>query len=103
MAAVPCPEKPLAKALRYDPQLRANVALLPIEAGDVIQGASFAAAPIGVRRGDKLALSSRVGPVTITRPVTALQSVRAGDKQLFVKTDDGEVFAVAIGPGSGAQ
>ena len=47
-----------------------------------------------IKRGDHLFLRSSVGPITIDRPVTALQSARYVDERLFVHTDDGEVLAV---------
>jgi len=93
--AVPCPAKPLQKAIRYDQSTGANVALIPLQAGDVIKGVSLAAAPT-FQKGQQLALSSRVGSVVIERPVTALQGARPGDRQIFVKTNDGDIFAAPI-------
>lgn len=91
----PCPEKGGASALRYDPAMGVNVATAALRAGDVIAKARLDAGP-AIRQGQRLLLASRTGSVTIERPVTAVQSARPSDGKIFVRTDDGEVFAAPI-------
>lgn len=92
---VSCPGHIAHQALRYDRASGANVALHDLEAGAIIAGAKLAEAP-ALRRGDRLSLSSSVGPVTIQRPVILVQDARPGDRQIFVKTNDGEILAAQI-------
>lgn len=54
-------------------------------------GLEIAAAP-SIKRGDRLFLVSKVGPITIDRPVTALQSSDAPAGKVFVRTGDGDVL-----------
>jgi hypothetical protein len=51
--------------------------------------------PAGIARGSSLTLVSRVGPVTITREVTAMQPGRPGGR-MFVRDPEGAVFSVRI-------
>lgn len=61
----------------------------------VINDMKPAMAP-AVTKGQRLTLASHAGPVTIERPVTALQAARPVDQRIFVRTDDGEIFAAPI-------
>lgn len=53
-----------------------------------------------VTRGQRVRLSSVVGPVTIERTVTALQNAGSSAMRLFVRSDDGEVFSAPLGTGT---
>ena len=70
--------------------LLAAVPAAPVDSGDSSPVAT------AISRGDRLTLVSHVGPITIERPVTALQGARPQDQRIFVRTDDGEVFAATI-------
>jgi hypothetical protein len=70
------------------------VAAAPIAAG-VPLGRLAPPPPHDVARGAELTLVSRAGPVTISRPVTALQPGRGG-RRLFVRDADGAVFAIRL-------
>ncbi|WP_135212647.1 flagella basal body P-ring formation protein FlgA [Vitreimonas flagellata] len=48
------------------------------------------------RKGDRLTLVIGAGPVTITRPVEALQDASPGES-LFVRDADGEIFSMPLG------
>lgn len=48
------------------------------------------------RKGDRLTLVIEAGPVTITRPVEALQDGGAGER-LFVRDADGAIFSMPLG------
>ncbi len=82
-------------ALRHDPATGGSIATAALKAGDVIRGGLLAAAP-QVRKGQRLRLSARSGPVVIERPVTAMQAARPADRRIFVQTDDGQVFAAPV-------
>lgn len=96
-----CPEPMPARALRFDAASGANIATRTLEAGSIIARAKLAEAP-ALRRGDKLRLASKVGPVTIERPVTLAQGARPNGRKVFVRTNDGEIIAAKI-EAEGAQ
>jgi len=54
-----------------------------------------AEAPL-VDRHQKLTLTSTSGPVTIERPVVALQRATKRDSRIFVRTSDGAVMSVPL-------
>jgi flagella basal body P-ring formation protein FlgA len=83
-----------AAPTRYNAATGAIVATSPLAAGDVIGRALPKAAP-DITRGDALTLVSRSGPVTVERPVAALQPARRGGR-VFVRTTDGQVFAMRV-------
>lgn len=87
-----CSGPTMNRAFRFDPGRRAVVASQTIPAGAFITryrdyGRTAAYA------GQSLSLISTVGPVTVSREVSALQSASADDR-LFVRTADGEVLSV---------
>ncbi len=51
--------------------------------------------PPYAKAGDRLVASARIGPVTVSRPVTALQPARRGS-DVFVRSEDGTVFAMPV-------
>ena len=49
-----------------------------------------------VRRGDKMTVTSTVGPVAIQRQVVALQEATPRQKRVFVRSSDGEIFSAPL-------
>lgn len=92
VTVVQCEAERTASSLQYDRATAATVASSAIRAGDYLGNVRLGqSAP--ARRGDKLTLRSQAGPVVIERSVVAMQGARATDQRLFVRTDDGAVFA----------
>lgn len=81
------------------PVRRDRASGMPVATGAIPAGAYLGrTADAGdrvVAAGAMLTLRSRAGPVTIERPVTALQPGRPGRK-LFVRDAEGAVFAVRL-------
>jgi hypothetical protein len=84
----------MAADVRYDAAHRTFVARRDLPAGSAL-GRLVAPAPDTVARGDALTLVSRVGPVTVERPVAALQPSREG-RRVFVRDGGGRVFAAPV-------
>lgn len=61
-----------------------------------LEAQDYAEPAPAVHRGEKLVLSSRAGAVRIERPVTAVQDASARAARVFVRTDDGQVFAAPL-------
>jgi flagella basal body P-ring formation protein FlgA len=87
-AEAPCAGE-AARALRYEPRLRAVRAIRDIDAGETIAALPAAMLP-DVRPGDTLYLIARVGTATVERAVTAAQPGRRG-QALFVRMPDGRI------------
>lgn len=81
--------------LRYDQRNGSLRALRNLDAGVPLGQLVTAPDRPTVEAGDKLTLVSRSGPVRITRTVTALQSVRNGQR-VFVQDGDGHVEAALL-------
>ena len=75
--------------------LSLGLLLAAVPAANSTEAEHRAAVPV-IAKGDRLTLVSQVGPITIERPVTALQGARPHDRRIFVRTDDGDVFAAPI-------
>lgn len=87
----PCASSSASPDFRFDAGRRAVIANRPLPKGTVIaryRGHGTVAA----YAGERVDLVSVVGPVAVTRTVTALQSAGPDDR-LFVRTDEGEVFS----------
>lgn len=84
----------VAADVRYDAARRMLVARRDLPAGSAL-GHLMVAAPETVTPGDRMTLISRAGPVTVERPVTALQRGRDG-RRVFVRDGAGHVFAAPI-------
>lgn len=97
--AVACDPARAAAAVVRDANRGMATAAAAIKAGDYL-GQLLVSEPPIVQRGDTLTLVSSVGPVRITRDVTALQAVPPGQHRLFVRTKDGSVFAAPIAAGA---
>lgn len=80
--------------VRRDTASRQLIAAIDLAAGTNVGRLAVTAAP-AVRRGESLRLVSRVGPVEIERPVTAMQEARPA-RRVFVRDADGQVFAVRL-------
>ena len=95
VAVVPCDQQRDAASVRLD---LANGSLLAGEA--LAQGTYVGSArltdPPAVRRGEMLTLRSQSGPVIIERPVVAMQASSQAEGRIFVRTDDGQVFATDV-------
>lgn len=91
-----CDDTRMAARLRFDPSSRSALAAGPVAVGDYLGAVRLGDAPT-VRRGDLLTLRSRSGPVTIERSVIAMQPAHTPDRKVFVKDEDGQVFAGPLG------
>jgi len=80
--------------VRYDAVRGSAVASRDLPAGSPL-GHLIVPPPAAVARGDAMTLVSRAGPVTVERPVTALQSVQDGGR-VFVRDGSGHVFAAPL-------
>ena len=85
---------PVSAGLRFDTARHVLVARRDLPAGSPL-GRLVAAPAEAVARGDAMTLVSRAGPVTIERPVTALQPGREGGR-VFVRDSAGHIFAAPI-------
>jgi hypothetical protein len=77
--------------MRYDPSVRAVRALRPVHAGERLPFISRALLA-QVSPGQRLFVSTSVGPVVVSREVDALQPSAAG-RALFVRGADGAIFS----------
>jgi len=91
IAAGPCAT--MTAAIRYDAARGYLVARRDLPAGSPL--GHLVAPTATVARGDAMTLVSRAGPVTVERPVTALQSGREG-RRVFVRDSGGHVFAAPV-------
>jgi hypothetical protein len=92
IAAGPCAMA--TPALRYDAASGYLVARHDLPAGSPL-GHLAVPPPATVARGEAMTLISRAGPVTIERPVTALQPGHVG-RRVFVRDSRGHVFAAPV-------
>jgi hypothetical protein len=88
--AVPCGSAHLTPAFRYDRFGGAPRLSRPVAAGEVVRSVVSAGA---IRPGTPLHLTVAAGTIRIQRDVWAVQAARTG-QALFVRTRDGDVFAV---------
>lgn len=91
VAAVAC-QVPVARALRYDRELRVVRATRPIEAGQCLLGAHLEDGPV-IAPGQQVSAVTKVGAIQVERRVETLQAARPGGK-LFVRGQDGAAFSV---------
>lgn len=92
IASGPCTAA--AVAIRYDAARGYLVARRDLPAGSPL-GHLVVPPPATVAKGDAMTLVSRVGPVTVERSVTALQSGSVG-RRVFVRDRGGHVFAAPV-------
>jgi hypothetical protein len=94
VASSPCDPHRDAAAIRFD---RGSAAVRA--GGDLAEGSYLGRVELpaerGVEAGDRLTLTSVVGPVRIDRDVVALQSGRRG-RGLFVRDSDGQAIAAPL-------
>jgi flagella basal body P-ring formation protein FlgA len=93
-APAPCMPTSPAAAVAYERQSGSVRAETDLDAGTPL-GRIRLPASRGVAAGERLILTSTVGPVRIRREVTALQPGRGGGR-LFVRTGDGEILAAPV-------
>ncbi|WP_066807583.1 flagella basal body P-ring formation protein FlgA [Sphingomonas asaccharolytica] len=91
IAAGPCTA---AAAIRYGAARGYLVARRDLPAGSPL-GHLVVPPPATVAKGDSMTLVSRAGPVTVERPVIALQSGSVG-RRVFVRDSRGHVFAAPV-------
>jgi flagella basal body P-ring formation protein FlgA len=82
-------------ALRYDARNGAVVATAALPAGAYLGRVALFAGARRIAQGEALVLRSSIGPITIERPVTAMQPGRSGER-LFVRDAEGNVFPVRL-------
>lgn len=80
------------RSFAYDSVSGVATATRSLSIGDVVAAISPSSLA-SVRTGDAYVVTARVGPVSVRRRVTAVQTARTG-QAMFVAGDDGEVFAV---------
>jgi hypothetical protein len=90
----PCPQAKGARKLRYDPVAKVARAAVDLAPGDDLGNVYLPKRP-SILPGDRVAVVARLGPVQLSREVTALQSGHSG-QWLFVRDDAGKVFKVPI-------
>jgi len=92
----PCEPKAGLARVRFDVGSKAVRAAADIEPGTALGRLALPPEAV-IEQGDRLALTSSSGPVTISRPVTALQPGRSG-RRIFVRDADGAVLSVPAAP-----
>lgn len=89
-----CSPGSVRRKLRYDPVVRVARAAVDLAPGDELGRVLVPERP-PVLAGDRLAVAARIGPVTVSREVMALQAGSTG-RWLFVRDDHGKVFRVPM-------
>ena len=87
---VPCSEGPPALPFAYDASARGMRATRMLIEGEIVGAIPQFALP-EVLAGDRVTLSTTVGPITVERQVVALQAAHKG-ANFFVRGSDGAVF-----------
>ncbi|MBC7768219.1 MAG: hypothetical protein H7124_05480 [Phycisphaerales bacterium] len=90
----PCDDDAAAAAMRYDRVHSVLRTHAPVAAGAYLGAAFTQSAPV-TSEGAAMTLVVTAGPVQIERRVEAVQPARAGER-IFVRDEDGAVFAVAF-------
>jgi hypothetical protein len=94
VALAPCPPSEDTAPIRYDATTGQSHAITDIPSGAPL-GPVLVPQSRATQAGDSLTLQVRAGPVTITRPVEALQSAQSGER-VFVRDAEGQVFSVQL-------
>ncbi|HEY5723970.1 MAG TPA: hypothetical protein VIT45_16795 [Allosphingosinicella sp.] len=87
-----CGDEAAKPGFRYDPVSRLVRASRALEPGEIVPAVSPAFLA-GIRPGQRILLSTRIGAVTIDRQVEAVVAAPAG-RPVFVRADDGKIFAI---------
>lgn len=94
LAPTDCSSEAALAPLRYE-----RVSGLVRAAADIAPGAKLGRLELGaapaVESGAAMTLTSSVGPVSISRPVQALQAGRSG-RRIFVRDADGSIFSIRL-------
>lgn len=88
-----CSDRLPRPRLRYDVQAKVARAAVDLAPGDEL-GRVLLSERKNVLPGEVLVLTATVGPVAITKSVTALQPGRPG-RRLFVRDEAGQVFSTS--------
>lgn len=86
-----CTDGRPSRRLRYDAGARVARAAVDLAPGDEL-GRVFLAPRQGILPGEQIVLTVQIGPVAITKAVTALQAGRPGQR-LFVRDEAGQIFS----------
>lgn len=86
-----CADSRPSRRLRYDAGARVARAAVDLAPGDDL-GRVFLTPQRGVLPGEQIILTVQIGPVAITKTVTALQAGRPGQR-LFVRDEAGQIFS----------
>ena len=87
-----CDAEMAKPGFRYDPVSRLVRASRDLEPGELVSAVS-AELLAGVRPGQRIILSTRIGAVTVNRQVEAVMAAPAG-RPVFVRAEDGEIFSI---------
>lgn len=86
-----CSDRLPPPRLRYDVRARVARAAVNLAPGDEL-GRVFLSERENVLPGDAIVLTASIGPVAITKSVTALQPGRPG-RRMFVRDEAGQIFS----------
>jgi hypothetical protein len=92
LTTVSCGAEAAKPGFRYDEVSRLVRASRALEPGEVVPAVSPALLA-GVRPGQRILLSTRIGAVTVDRQVEAVMAAPAG-RPVFVRAEDGKIFAI---------
>lgn len=86
-----CSDRLLRPRLRYDIQAKIARAAVDLTPGDEL-GRALLPERKTVLPGERIVLTATIGPVAITKSVTALQPGRPG-RRMFVRDEAGQIFS----------
>ena len=92
LSAADCGAEAAKPGFRYDPVSRLVRASRDLEPGEIVPAVSSTLLA-GVRPGQRIRLSTRIGAVTIDREVEAVRAAPVG-RPLFVRAEDGKIFSI---------
>jgi hypothetical protein len=95
LTEIPCAVHAPVGLVRLDRGSGLLRAEAPVAAGTAL--GRMAASSGGIQSGTSMTLTSRSGPVAVSRPVTTLQRGREG-RRIFVRDQDGSVMTVRVQP-----
>lgn len=93
-----CSDRLPRPRLRYDVGAKVARAAVDLAPGDEL-GRALLSEHKNVLPGERIVLTATIGPVAITKSVTALQPGRPG-RRLFVRDEAGQVFSTSLSSGA---